>query len=344
MAHLASPVIMACSTRHSANHSPPRTRAIAHKQTRSVEIYAVSELSQLPLIYSNLPVQSINSMAGSSKTGLTSFSPPPSLTPSERTRVPFPERSSGYPDFSFPWFCKITPGKCWDGSLMKAMADAFPFLPQSLIPVQLSLSLTTSLLTRPASSSTMPTYKHLGMTQPGIEPGSPWSSPVCPALPFRRSFIITSVTLISSQDLAFKLPFYTLLTMRKQHYKVNNDSAQQPINWHDVVFCGEGRHRGVRSPACVWPAIILRYGMVAGLALGIKAMNYPSLQISSHHLLGGGVPTNGEGVCVPAHTFCSIGSHSGGVVVYITHLPPRQTEFDSLQGHPQILAYGNCAR
>ncbi|KAJ8888070.1 hypothetical protein PR048_007556 [Dryococelus australis] len=55
---------------------------------------------------------------------------------------------------------------------------------------------------KPASSSTMPTYERPGVTRPGIEPGSPRGSPVCPALPFRRCSILTSITLIGSQDLA----------------------------------------------------------------------------------------------------------------------------------------------
>ncbi|KAJ8875314.1 hypothetical protein PR048_023209 [Dryococelus australis] len=55
---------------------------------------------------------------------------------------------SGNTDFGFPLFPEITPGECWDGSLTKkGMADSFPFLPQSLFPVQLAPSLMTSLPT-----------------------------------------------------------------------------------------------------------------------------------------------------------------------------------------------------
>ncbi|KAJ8869305.1 hypothetical protein PR048_030879 [Dryococelus australis] len=54
----------------------------------------------------------------------------------------------GHPDFGFRWFPEITPGECWDGSLTKAMADSFSFLPQSLSPVQLAPSLMTSLSTK----------------------------------------------------------------------------------------------------------------------------------------------------------------------------------------------------
>ncbi|KAJ8890318.1 hypothetical protein PR048_009826 [Dryococelus australis] len=44
----------------------------------------------------------------------------------------------GYPGLGFPWFSAITPGECWGGFLTNAMADSFPFLPQSLFPVQLA--------------------------------------------------------------------------------------------------------------------------------------------------------------------------------------------------------------
>ncbi|KAJ8893282.1 hypothetical protein PR048_005873 [Dryococelus australis] len=55
---------------------------------------------------------------------------------------------SDRPYFGFPWFSEIAPGECWDGSLTKAMAYSFSFLPQSLLPVQLRPSLLTSLSTR----------------------------------------------------------------------------------------------------------------------------------------------------------------------------------------------------
>ncbi|KAJ8884250.1 hypothetical protein PR048_016107 [Dryococelus australis] len=54
----------------------------------------------------------------------------------------------------------------------------------------------------PASSGTMPTYEHPGVTRPGIEPGSPRDSPIHPSVLFQRSSVLTSTTLIGSQDLA----------------------------------------------------------------------------------------------------------------------------------------------
>ncbi|KAJ8898227.1 hypothetical protein PR048_003587 [Dryococelus australis] len=56
---------------------------------------------------------------------------------------------SGHPDFGFPLFSEIPPGECLDESLTKAMTHSCPFLLQSLFPVQLAPSLTTSLSTRP---------------------------------------------------------------------------------------------------------------------------------------------------------------------------------------------------
>ncbi|KAJ8872733.1 hypothetical protein PR048_026348 [Dryococelus australis] len=53
-----------------------------------------------------------------------------------------------------------------------------------------------------ASSGTMPTYEHPGVTRPGIQPGSPRGSPVCTTLSFRRSSILTSITLIGARDFA----------------------------------------------------------------------------------------------------------------------------------------------
>ncbi|KAJ8870068.1 hypothetical protein PR048_029079 [Dryococelus australis] len=47
----------------------------------------------------------------------------------------FDSRSS-HPDFVFPWFPEITPDECCDGSIIKASADSFPFLPYSLLPVR----------------------------------------------------------------------------------------------------------------------------------------------------------------------------------------------------------------
>ncbi|KAJ8897299.1 hypothetical protein PR048_002645 [Dryococelus australis] len=55
---------------------------------------------------------------------------------------------SSHPDFGFPLFPEIMLGECWDGSLTKAMADSFPYLTQSLFPVQLAPSPMTSLSTR----------------------------------------------------------------------------------------------------------------------------------------------------------------------------------------------------
>ncbi|KAJ8870804.1 hypothetical protein PR048_027103 [Dryococelus australis] len=62
---------------------------------------------------------------------------PYNTTDSHLGRPGFDSRSS-HLDFSFPWFTEITPGECWDGYLTKAMADSFPFLPQSLFREQLA--------------------------------------------------------------------------------------------------------------------------------------------------------------------------------------------------------------
>ncbi|KAJ8890445.1 hypothetical protein PR048_009954 [Dryococelus australis] len=53
-----------------------------------------------------------------------------------------------------------------------------------------------------ASSGTMLTYEHPGVARQGIEPGSPRGSHVCSTLSFRRSSILTSITLIGSEELA----------------------------------------------------------------------------------------------------------------------------------------------
>ncbi|KAJ8866776.1 hypothetical protein PR048_032637 [Dryococelus australis] len=51
------------------------------------------------------------------------------------------------------------------------------------------------------SSDTMPTYETPGVTRPGIEPVLPRGSHVCPAFSFRLNSILTSITLIGSQEL-----------------------------------------------------------------------------------------------------------------------------------------------
>ncbi|KAJ8891907.1 hypothetical protein PR048_004463 [Dryococelus australis] len=62
----------------------------------------------------------------------------------ESTRPGF-DSQSGHPDFGFPWFSEITPGKCWNRSQAKAVANSFPILPPSLFPLKLAPSLMTSL-------------------------------------------------------------------------------------------------------------------------------------------------------------------------------------------------------